>query len=52
VEIAGPQRTSRWWFVPGRFEVTIEIEDEAGKRNHRLAVEPPRAPARYRAQER
>ncbi len=52
VEITGPRRTSRWWFVPGRHQVEIEVEDQAGVHHHQLAVEPLRTTVRYRARER
>lgn len=35
-EIAGPRRTSRWWFVPGQQEVDIEVQDGQDRRRYRL----------------
>ncbi|MHB1374732.1 MAG: DUF4962 domain-containing protein, partial [Thauera sp.] len=36
-EIAGPQRTTRWWFTPGKLGATIEVVTNADSRTHRLA---------------
>jgi VanZ family protein len=52
VEIEGPQRTSRWWFRPGRLSTSIEIEDGTGLRRHQLTAHPSRTPAPYRTRER
>ena len=41
-EIAGPNRTTRWWFEPGRNQVHIEIA--AGGEQHRYHVTGPIAP--------
>lgn len=35
-EIIGPQRTTRWWFTPGRTDVRIEIEHDGAVTTHRL----------------
>lgn len=43
-EIIGPQRTTRWWFTPGRTDVRIEIERDGAVTTHRLRSEYP-APA-------
>lgn len=36
VEIAGPTRTSRWWFTPGQLEAQVEV----GARKHDLRPRP------------
>jgi hypothetical protein len=41
-EIAGPTRTSRWWFEPGRNEAVVEILASADY--HRFQVSGPSAP--------
>jgi len=42
-EIAGPARTSRWWFRPGQIGVTVEITDVTGTRSYPLAPTSPTA---------
>lgn len=37
VEIAGPTRTSRWWFVPGEHGATVDIEENGKNTRHRVA---------------
>jgi hypothetical protein len=36
-EIAGPRRTTRWWFMPGQLGVTIDVIEGGAPRTHRLA---------------
>jgi VanZ family protein len=35
-EIVGAQRTTRWWFTPGRLGVRVEVEEGAARRGHTL----------------
>jgi len=37
-EVAGPSRTTRWWFKPGRLGVTVEIGDATGNRSYPLSA--------------
>ena len=41
-EIVGPNRTTRWWFEPGRNEAEIEVA--SGLDAHRYEVRGPEAP--------
>ena len=35
-EISGPQRTTRWWFVPGERGLTVEIIEGGSRTLHQL----------------
>lgn len=45
VEVAGPRRTSRWWFEAGRMTAAVELTERGRRTTHHLEAEPPPTPA-------
>lgn len=41
-EIAGPQRTTRWWFTPGQLGATVEVIEGLTQRSHTMDGVSPR----------
>ena len=35
-EIAGPRRTTRWWFVPGRLGARVEVLENGRTRSREI----------------
>ncbi|MGA7800158.1 MAG: DUF4962 domain-containing protein, partial [Gammaproteobacteria bacterium] len=40
-EIAGPERTTRWWFVPGRNQVDVQVSGNGSTRSYHVAPPAP-----------